>query len=57
MADDLTILLHHQIKLWDEVGIGAILIEHVMFRASWAIDIPECLSCKVLYFTIILGLF
>jgi hypothetical protein len=57
MTYDFIILYHHQVKPRDEIGISSILIEHVMLCASWAINIPECLSRKVLYLTIVFGLF
>ena len=43
--------------IWDKIGICPILIEHVMLRTSWPVNIPECLACKVLDLTIIFGLF
>ena len=53
MANDAVILFHHKVQLWDEIGICSILIEHVMLCASRTVDVPECLTCKVLNLTII----
>ena len=64
MADNLSrrlvltiAIFHHKVQLRDEVGIRSILIEHVMLCASRTIDIPECLTRKVLHLTIIFWLF
>ena len=57
MADDMVILYHHKVQLWDEIRVCSILIEYVMLRASRTLYIPECLSRKVLYLTEIFCLF
>ena len=53
MTDNLVILLHHQVQFCDEVRVCSILIENIVFCASRAINIPECLTCKVLHLTLI----
>ena len=57
MADNLVVLLHHIVQLRDEVGIAPVLVEHIVFGASWTVDIPERLACEVLYLAIVLRLF
>ena len=53
MTNDLIIFKHHEIQFWNEIRIRSVLIEHVMLSASRAIYIPECLTRKVLYLTIL----
>ena len=57
VAHDASVLLHHQIELGDEIGIAAVLVEHVMLGATRTIDVPESLTGKVLHLTVISGLF
>ena len=47
MPDDPAVLLHHEIKLRDEVRITPELIQHIMLRASGAIHVPEGFASEV----------
>ena len=51
------VFLHHKVKFRDEVGVGSVLVEHIMLQTSRAIDVPKRLAREVLYFSIIFGLF
>ena len=53
MADDLPVFLHHEIQFRDKVRVIAILIQHIMLRASGAIDIPKSLPREILHFAVI----
>jgi hypothetical protein len=57
MAYNHAVFLHHKVKFRDEVGVGSVLVEHIMLQASRAIDIPKRLAREVLYLSIIFGLF
>ncbi len=47
---------HHEIQLWNEVGIVSVLVEHIMLCASWAVNVPERLARQVFHLTPVLWL-
>jgi hypothetical protein len=57
MAYNLAVLFHHEVELWDKVGIAPVPVEHIVLGAAGTIDVPESLAGEVLYLTVILRLF
>ena len=57
MSYNPAVLFHHEVKLGDEVGITAVLVQYIMLGAAWTINIPEGFSREILHLTVILGLF
>ena len=47
MPDNPPVLLHHEVKLRDEIWVAPELVQHIMFRASGAINVPEGFAGKV----------
>ena len=57
MTYNLTVLLHHIVQFRNEIRIAPITVEHIMLQASGLINVPECLTRKVLHLTPVLFLF
>ena len=57
MAYQAAILLQHEVQFGNKVRIVSVTMQHEMLRASGTIYIPERFTGKILYRTVILGLF
>ena len=55
MADKTALLLHHEVKLRDEIRIAPVLMQDKMLRAAGAINIPEGLPCEVFHRAVFFG--
>ena len=53
MAYQPAILLHHEVKLRNEVRIAPVTVEHIMLGTSRAIYIPKSLAGENLHLTVI----
>ena len=53
MPDNPPVLLHHEVKLRDEIWVAPELVQHIMLRASGTIDVPEGFTGKVFDGTVI----
>ena len=55
VAYDAAFVFHHQVELGNEVGVVAVLVEHVVFGAAGTVYVPECFAGEVLYFAVVVG--
>ena len=57
MPDQAAVFLHNEIQIRNEIRIVPVTMKHVVLSASGTIYIPERFTGKILYRTVILGLF
>ena len=57
MAYYAAVLFHHKVEFGNEIGIFAVLIEHIMLMAARAIHVPKCFAGEVFHLAIVGWLF